>query len=199
MPIRRLDQAACPSRAPRPFHAKGARHDLVRDDEDRRGIVLARESAGPPGPADSSRASAAKRAARSVHSLADKGLDGWHRQRHRPPPCSASACFRPSRALFYWRSTSTRFREARSLGDKDHFFGVVRQQQIALTRNRHLGKPSDEMTIGSLPGHTIAACNRTSSSALRMRLRYNTMNLPRAILFDLDDTILVAFGPAQSQ
>jgi hypothetical protein len=25
------------------------------------------------------------------------------------------------------------------------------------------------------------------------------MNLPRAILFDLDDTILVAFGPAQSQ
>ena len=25
------------------------------------------------------------------------------------------------------------------------------------------------------------------------------MKLPRAILFDLDDTILVAFGPAQSQ
>ena len=25
------------------------------------------------------------------------------------------------------------------------------------------------------------------------------MTLPRAILFDLDDTILVAFGPAQSQ
>jgi len=25
------------------------------------------------------------------------------------------------------------------------------------------------------------------------------MSLPRAILFDLDDTILVAFGPAQSQ
>jgi putative hydrolase of the HAD superfamily len=25
------------------------------------------------------------------------------------------------------------------------------------------------------------------------------MNLPRAILFDLDDTILIAFGPAQSQ
>jgi hypothetical protein len=25
------------------------------------------------------------------------------------------------------------------------------------------------------------------------------MKLPRAILFDLDDTILIAFGPAQSQ
>jgi hypothetical protein len=25
------------------------------------------------------------------------------------------------------------------------------------------------------------------------------MKLPRSILFDLDDTILVAFGPAQSQ
>jgi hypothetical protein len=27
----------------------------------------------------------------------------------------------------------------------------------------------------------------------------DSMKLPRAILFDLDDTILVAFGPAQSQ
>ena len=138
---------------------RGARHDLIRDDEDRRLIVLARESAGPPGPADSSRASAAKRAA-SVHSLADKGLDGWHRQRHRPPSCSASACFQAEQALFHWRSTSTRFREARSLEDKDRFFGVVWQQQMALTRNRHLGKPPDEMTRGSLPGHIIAAFNR---------------------------------------
>src|SRR5205809_953912 len=32
-----------------------------------------------------------------------------------------------------------------------------------------------------------------------MRLRHDAMKLPRAILFDLDDTILVAFGPAQSQ
>src|SRR5690349_5413843 len=36
-------------------------------------------------------------------------------------------------------------------------------------------------------------------SALRTRLRYNAMNLTRAILFDLDDTILVAFGPTRSQ
>src|SRR5437763_11232342 len=32
-----------------------------------------------------------------------------------------------------------------------------------------------------------------------MRPRHDAMKLPRAILFDLDDTILVAFGPAQSQ
>ena len=48
-------------------------------------------------------------------------------------------------------------------------------------------------------GHVRSKGNAISPLATRKRLKARSMKLPRAILFDLDDTILVAFGPAQSQ